>query len=245
VTRILVVLSLLLLPACADSASDGHPRIALPPVGAVGATPAELGLDQVVVTVTADGRIFTADGETDPAALVAWLTPHADRSRDDSMPQRVSNVHLLIRADSGAPWSAVDGVLRAAADPQNGMNRVLFAVRLEQRREVVEGAFAYFLPLDSGLGSEPVADESIVLVRVTPQETVALVLMTVDWLHRGGHRPVVAVADKFDLRMESADGGFRVVDPMTIEGPWVPPRRWPDLAGITVLREMLLEVIPD
>jgi len=208
----------------------------------VGATPAELGLDHVVVTVTAAGRIFTADGEKTPEALIAWLNPHARRSRDETLPQLPSNVHLVIRADGAARWwEDVAGVLRAASDPENRMNRVVFAVRSADPVDTREGSFAFFLPLDSCLWREIDLEESVASVAVRRGSSLQSVLTVVDRLHRVGHRPwVVPSGERPELVI---DGRRADLDAVTVPGT-TPPRA-KGLAGVTVLREMVEPVVVD
>jgi hypothetical protein len=149
---------LLLLPACSRTPSVDLPRLA-----AVGPAAADLGVDTVTVTVTADGRIFTPEGETTGVALVTWLAPRANRSRDQSIPQQPSHVHLVVRGDRAAALFSVYEVLMAACDPTVRMNRVVFAVRSSDPADRAEGTFAHFLPLDGGLVGFYTSDRDPVL----------------------------------------------------------------------------------
>jgi len=214
----------LTISACSSATS-----VDLPKVATIGATAADLGLDHVVVTVAADGRIFTADGETTPEALVRWLIPHADRSRDESLPQLPSNVHLVIRADGAVRWGKLSSILMTAVDPRNRMHRVLFVVRSTDPTDAGEGTFACFLPLDRGRGG--VGVDLARTVGVPEGTTLGELLTALEGLLAAGIQPSPC------LVTQNLDGirvwNFERHEWCVAPSAGVPVRRETDLVGIT------------
>ena len=142
-------LLLLCLPAfaCARAVPDPRfPALDLPRVGTIGWHARDLPAPVVVVNLHRDGRV-SIDGQVVPVReLVRRFEPIAATRRDLAHPNQPSEAYLVVRCDRDVPWGAVQQVMRAASDPVNRMNRLLFGVLPEVGGE--EGTLALYLPLD-------------------------------------------------------------------------------------------------
>lgn len=188
-TRIVCTAALIILFA----ACSRTPSVDLPRVASIGPAASDLDLDRVTVTVTADGARFTPEGELTGGAFLDWLQSIAGRSRDKSLPQHPSKVHLVLRADASTPWELISEVLQAALDPGVRMNRVVFAVRSTDPSDAGEGTFAFFLPLDRGLADagKDGTDWDRPIISVGPALTLEEILTLVDRLVRSKAMPEV------------------------------------------------------
>ncbi len=142
----LVAALLLPLLGCADDPTAS--AVDLPVVGTLGSAPSDLDL-LLEIDVDRSGHVLLAGEEMGtPIDLREALFAAADPHRDLEDLSQPSVVHLLIRADRGAPWEVIQWIRQAAAYPSVRINRVLFAVRGEAGEE---RTFAIYHTREHGL----------------------------------------------------------------------------------------------